>query len=169
MSRSDAIAAIANREGLDSQALLSGLAASWRQAGVCVAGLLAEDGAGEGGCSAGFLRDIASGRRYSIHLDASPAGTTCHLDAAGMGAAGAGMLDQIVGADIVVLSKFGKMEAMRQGLWPTFAAAMTAGKPLLTTVSSRHLEAWTAFAPAAVWLDPAASSIERWRQAARGR
>lgn len=81
MSRSHTIAVIANREGLDSQVLLSGVAAGWQQGGVRVAGLLAQDDAIEGGCSAGFLRDIASGRRYSIHLDAPPAGTICHLDA----------------------------------------------------------------------------------------
>src|SRR5690606_36582339 len=121
MSRSDTIAVLANREGLDSQAFLSAVVANWRQAGVRVAGMLAENGAIEGACSAGFLRDIASGRRYSIHLDAPLAGKTCHLDAAGMDAAGAGMLDQIASADVVVLSKFGKMEAMRQGLWPAFA------------------------------------------------
>lgn len=79
------------------------------------------------------------------------------------------MLDRIASADIVVLSKFGKMEATGQGLWPAFAAAKAAGKPLLTTISRRHVEAWTAFAPAAVWLDAAVPSIERWWQAARGR
>jgi hypothetical protein len=63
-----------------------------------------------------------------------------------------------------VLSKFGKLEAMEQGLWPAFTAAVAAGKPLLTTVSARHIEAWRALAPAPIWLEPDGRSIERWWQ-----
>ena len=169
MTRSDAIAVIANREGRDTQALLRAAADGWGRAGARVVGVLAEDGDAEGECSAAFLRDIASGRRFTIHLDAAPAGTSCHLDTAGVDDACAGLLPQIAGADIVVLSKFGKTEAARRGLWAAFCEAVAAGKPLLTSVSSRHREAWTAFAGEAVWLEPESGPIERWRQAAAGR
>lgn len=84
MTRSDAIAVIANREGRDTQALLRAAADGWGRAGARVVGVLAEDGDAEGECSAAFLRDIASGKRFSIQLDAAPAGTTCHLDTAGI-------------------------------------------------------------------------------------
>lgn len=160
------IAAIANREERDSQALLRAAAEAWRAAGANVVGILAEDGDTEGECSAAFLRDIASGRRFSIHLDAAPAGTSCHLDTDGVDDACAGLLPQIAGADIVVLSKFGKTEAMRRGLWAAFCEATAAGKPLLTTVSAKHRDAWTAFAGDATWLEPESGPIERWRQAA---
>jgi hypothetical protein len=113
-------------------------------------------------CSAGFLRDLASGRRFSIQLDAPPAGSSCHLDATGMEDAGTGLLAQIPDADIVVFSKFGKLEAARQGLWTAFAAAVSAGKPLLTTVSPRHMESWNACAPAALRLDGDAAAIAQW-------
>ena len=156
------IAVIANHEGLDSQALLSNVAAEWRASGIKVVGVLAQNNEVEGECSAGFVRDIASGRLFSIHLDAPPPGKTCHLDAVGMEDAGAGLLAQIPAADVVVFSKFGKLEAMRGGLWPAFAAAVRAGKPLLTTVSSKHLEAWRGFAPEAVWLEGTRSAVERW-------
>ena len=169
MTRSDAIAVIANREGRDTQALLREAADAWRQAGARVVGVLAEDGDVEGECSAAFLRDIASGKRFSIHLDAAPAGTACHLDTAGVDDACAALLPRIADADVVVLSKFGKTEAARRGLWAAFCEAVAAGKPLLTSVSSRHREAWTAFAGEAVWLEPESGPIERWRQAAAGR
>jgi nucleoside-triphosphatase THEP1 len=167
MTRQDTIAVIANREGQDSQVLLAGAAESWRVAGAKVVGILAENNDTEGMCSAGFVRDIASGARYSIHFDAPPPGKTCHLDAAGMDEAGAGLLGQIAAADVVMLSKFGKLEAMQQGFWPAFAAAVAAGKPLLTTVSARHMEAWKAVAPKPVWLEPDGISIERWWQAVK--
>lgn len=167
MAEQNKVAVIANREGQDSQALLAGAAEGWRAAGARVVGILAQDNGTEGMCSADFVRDIASGTRYCVHLDAPPPGKTCHLDAGGMDEACAGLLDQIVSADVVVLSKFGKLEAMGQGLRPAFTAAVAEGKPLLTTVSARHLEAWLAFAPAPVWLEPDGVSIERWWQAVK--
>ena len=160
------IAVIANREGVDCPSLLYRAAADCRAAGLAVAGILAENGEAEGPCSAAYVRDIASGRRYSIHLDTPPAGKTCHLDAEGMEDACAGVLGQIASADVVVLSKFGKLEATGQGLWPAFTAAVAADRPLLTTVSARHRQAWERFAPAATWLDADAPSIRRWWQAA---
>lgn len=162
MTRQHTTAIIANREGDNSPALLSRMAAEWRRARVGVVGVLAEDNDAEGMCSAGFLRDIASGKAYSIQLDASPAGTSCHLDAAGVEDASTGLLDQIASADIIILSKFGKLEAMRKGLWPAFSTALAAGKPLLTTVSPKHAEVLKTIAPQALWLDADGEAIERW-------
>lgn len=162
------IAIVANREGGDSAALLARMAAEWRARGAGVVGVLAQDNDdAEATCSAGFLRDIASGRTYSIHLDAPPADSACHIDAAGMSEACAGLLGQIAAADIVILSKFGKLEAAGRGLWPAFAAAIAAGKPLLTTVSPKHVDALKEFAPSAAWLEADGASVEHWWQAAR--
>lgn len=167
MSRPNRIAVIARRDGLDSQALLAAAAAEWKLAGAKVAGILAEDSDEEGACSAAVLRDIASGRSFPIRLDAAPAGTSCQLDVAGVDEACAGLLPQIALADVVVLSKFGKTETMRRGLWAAFAEAAAAGKPLLTTVSEKHVQAWKAFAPDAIWLEPGSGSIERWWRTAK--
>ena len=160
------IAAIANREGEDSQELLARAVAGWTAAGARVVGVLAESVHGEGVCSAAFLRDIATGTRFSIQLDTVPAGTTCHLDTGGIDEACALLMPRVADADIVVLSKFGKTEATRGGLWPAFAEAIAAGRPVLTTVSSRHAAAWAAFAPDAARLEPDAAAIERWWRAA---
>jgi len=160
------IAVIANRTGLDSQTLLSEAVARWREAGIVIAGLLAKDSESEGSCSAAFLRDIATGRSFSIQLDAAPAGTACHLDTAGLDEACAVLLPRIASADLIVLSKFGKTEAGGSGLWAAFSGAIAAGKPLLTTVSPKHAAAFHAFAPDAVALEPDMQSLERWRQAA---
>ena len=167
MPNSSTVAVIANHEGLDSQALLSKLAARWHAAGVRVAGILAENNEAEGECSAAFVRDIASGKRFSVQLDAPLPGKTCHLDAAGMEEAGSGLLAQIPQADVVVVSKFGKLEAAQGGLWPAFAAALAAGKPLLTTVSPKHIDAWNAFAPRALWLEGESEAVEAWWSALR--
>lgn len=167
MRRQRTIGVIANREGSDSQALLSRAATTWRMAGVKVAGVLAEED-GDAVCAAGFLCVIGSGKRFSIQLDAVPAGTSCHLDSRGVEAACAEVLPLIATADVVILSKFGKLEAMRQGLWPAFERALAAGRPLLTTVSPKHAEAWRGFAPDAEWLQPAEGSIRQWWAVAGG-
>ena len=160
------IAALRNREGLDTQALLFAAAADWREAGLKVAGVLAEETA-DGECSAGFLHDIGSGRRYSMKLDEAPAGTSCHLDPGGVEEAMSGLLAQIAGADIVLLSKFGKLEGMQKGLWRAFSAAAAVRKPVLTTVSPKHVESWTRFAPAAEWIAANRAAIDRWCEAVR--
>lgn len=158
------IAAIARGDGQDWQDLLAQMADGWRRDGLAVAGLLAENDHTGGECSAAFLRDIDTGRRFSIQLDAAPAGTACHLDTAGLDQACADLLPRVGVADTVILSKFGKTEAAGAGLLPLFAAAIAAGVPLLTTVSAKHVAAWGALAADAVWLDPAADAIRRWHR-----
>lgn len=75
--------------------------------------------------------------------------TTFHLNASGVEAAGEGLRDQIPACDLVVLSKFGKREAMHQGSADAFTTAMAAGKPVLTSISEKHRDAWRAFVPEA--------------------
>lgn len=157
---------IAVVEGTDSegiQALLAATATGWRTGSARIAGVTAEaHGRPERPCSAGVLRDIATGERFSIHLETTPEGTTCHLDAAGVEAACAHLIGQIAGSDLVILSKFGKLEAMGQGLFPAFEAARAAGKPLLTTVSEKHRDAWEAFAPEAAHLEADPAALAAW-------
>jgi hypothetical protein len=47
------------------------------------------------------------------------------------------------GCDLVVLSKFGMLEADREGLADAFIAALEADIPGLTCVSERFQKAWT--------------------------
>lgn len=160
------IAVIANREGLDTQALLGSAAREWREAGAQVVGVIAEEEE-DGPCSAGFLCDIATGQRYSIQLSEAPEGTVCHLDANGVDAASAGLLAQIPDADVIVLAKFGKLEGMERGLWHAFKAAIEASKPVLTTVSEKHVGALEKRLPRAEWLEGKAEVIAEWWQANR--
>ena len=157
---------IAVVQGTDSesiQELLAAIAIEWRAKATRVAGVTARaHGLPDRTCSAGVLCDIGSGDQFPIYLETAPQGTSCHLDAEGVEAACASVIDQIADCDLVVLSKFGKLEAMRQGLFPVFEAAIAAGKPLLTTVSVKHREAWAAFAPDAIWLEADRSALFDW-------
>lgn len=164
------IATVMGDDGAAIQALLAATAAGWCAAGVKVVGVVAEaHGVPERRCSAGVLRDVASGASYPIYLETVPSHTSCHLDAAGVDAACASVLDQLSVSDVVILSKFGKLEAMRQGLAPVFEAALAAGKPVLTTVSEKHRDAWRAFAPGAAALAADGAAIGSWWQAQQAR
>ncbi len=145
------------------QALLAAIAAEWQAAGLRVAGVIAEaHNLPDRACSAGFLREIGSGKTYSMFLEAPPSGTSCHLDAKGVEAACAAVLGQITDSDLVVLSKFGKLEAAGGGLAPAFAAAIAAGKPVLTTVSGLHRAACRKLAPDAASLPADLAAIRDW-------
>ena len=101
-------------------------------------------------CRVGTLRSLTTPAKYDMFLDAPPADTSCRLDAMGVDAACSDLIDQIPSADLVVLSKFGKLEAEQHGgLVPAFLEAATAGKPVLTTVSAKHRATWQQFAPGA--------------------
>lgn len=159
------IAAITGADTQRVQALLAEAVDAWRAAGAKVAGVIAEaHGLPDRTCRAGLLRDVASGRRYAMYLDELPADTACHLDAAGVEAACDGLLAQVASSDVVVLSKFGKLEAAGRGLAPAFRAAVAAGKPVLTMFTEKHADAWRQFAPDAVELKPDAGALAGWWQ-----
>lgn len=136
------------------QALLVETANALRADGVKVIGVTAQGtGAQDRMCTAGFLCDLGSSDQFQIYLEEAPSDTSCDLDARGVGAACASVMGQIDDCDLVVLSKFGKLEAMRQGLFPAFEAAIVNGRPIVTTVSPKHREAWQAFAPNSAYVD----------------
>lgn len=157
------IATLAGADSAELQALLATKAAEWRADGIKVAGLIAEPNELPPRiCSAGILREINSGKPHTIYLDTAPTDTSCHLDAAGVHSACESILNQIAACDLLILSKFGKLEASGAGLTEAFKAAMAAGKPILTTVSAKHRSAWRTFAPDAVDLPADRARLQRW-------
>lgn len=160
------IAVVQGADGESIQRLFAAVAADRQFEELNVVGVIAEThGLPDRTCSAGILKDIASGARFPIYLETAPAGTACHLDARGVQMACSSLLEQVQGSDLVVLSKFGKLEAMHQGLFPVFEAAIAKGKPLLTTVSSKHRDAWQGFAPDAILFEAGKAALEEWWRA----
>lgn len=157
---------IAIVRGVDSatlQILFEEAVTRWRACDIRVVGVIEEQHGLPGRtCNAGVLRDIVSGEPYSIYLEVPPRNTACHIDATGAENACAVVLPQIETCDLVVLSKFGKLEAAGGGLLSAFEAAMAEEKPVLTTVSNKHLDAWRAFAPTATALPARAAALQEW-------
>jgi hypothetical protein len=90
---------------------------------------------------------------------------SCHLDAVGVASVCKAIFDQISMSDLVVLNKFGKLERMGEGLAAAFELAISAGKPVLTTVSDRHRDAWRTFAPDASFLPADKAALQNWWRA----
>jgi hypothetical protein len=128
---------------------------------------LPEDhGLADRACSAGYLRSLCNGERFPIFQDLGPNSKACHLAGDGALAATSAVRGDIAaGCDLVVLSKFGKLEAGGGGLRDAFGAAIDAGIPVLTSVSRACVTAWGAFAGASFIVVPAdADRIDAWWQ-----
>jgi hypothetical protein len=161
------IAVVRGASNAEIQAIFRELADKWRP-DVRLAGLVAENhGLADRHCQAGYLRNLTTGARFSIFHDLGPGAAACHLDGTGAVAAAAGVQSDIAaGCDLVLLNKFGRLEAAGGGLASAFRAAITQGLPLLTSVSPAHDEAWRRFADrefSVLPADPAA--IDVWRHA----
>jgi Protein of unknown function (DUF2478) len=168
----DLVRKIAVVQGVPSaqvQQLFQTLVERW-QPSVCLAGVIAEDhGLADRACSAGFLRSLGDGERFPIFQDLGPGAQTCHLVGDGAVTAAAAVRRDIVGGcDLVVLNKFGKLEAEGGGLRDAFGAAIEAGIPVLTSVSAKFVTAWESFAaPLFVVVPDDANHIEAWWQEVR--
>jgi Protein of unknown function (DUF2478) len=163
------IAVVQDVPSAQVQQLFQALVERWRPS-ACLAGAVAEDhGLADRACSAGFLRSLGNGERFPIFQDLGPSAPACHLagDGAVMAAA-AVQRDIAAGCDLVVLSKFGKLEAEGRGLRDAFGAAIEARIPVLTSVSARFAAAWESFAaPLFVVVPDDVDRIDAWWQAVR--
>ena len=169
MPAGELIAAVASTSRPATEALLGAVAARISASGAVVVGLLAETPLEAGTCGAGILRNITSAQSFSIRLREPSSRTSCLLDAAGVVAAGRDVLDRIAKSDLVVLSKFGKLEASGSGLLAAFETAVRLRKPILTSVSDKHRAAWKAFAPHAADLPSDETALCDWCRIATAR
>ena len=163
--------AVVHGPGPVVQGLFRTLAERW-QGQERVVGAIAEDhGLPDRACTAGYLRSLADGARYPIFQDLGRGAQACHLAGDGaLVAATAVARDIEAGCDLVILSKFGKLEAGGGGLREAFAAAIEAGVPVLTTVAVSQAATWESFAaPLFMPIAADAGEIEAWWQSVRAK
>ena len=152
------------------QEMFHALVERWRPT-ARIAGVVAEDhGLPDRKCRAGYLRSIVSGTLYPIFQDFGPGAEACHLKEEGaLAAAAAVEKDILAGCDLVLLSKFGKLEAAGGGLREAFTAALGVDRPLLTSVSPAFEAAWRGFAAPLFEILPAeVDPIETWWRGIHG-
>ncbi|MBS0613731.1 MAG: DUF2478 domain-containing protein [Proteobacteria bacterium] len=144
---------------------MTALARKLRERGLRVRGLVqgqTHDGAS--GVRHLMLTDLESGERFDISQKlGSGAGSNC-VDP-GVLAATSGVLRRALadGTDLVIVSRFGELEAAGGGFAAEMLELMGEGVPLLTAVSIRFLEAWRRFTDSAgAELSPELEALEAW-------
>ena len=159
------IAALRGAPSSAMQTLLDEFAQRRASAGLRVAGVIEDsDCAHDGACKHFRVRDLLSGETISISQDLGRGSTACNLDPTALVRA-CGRIETAIseGADLVVLSKFGKLEASRSGLADAFRAAIEADIPVLTAVSPAAAEEWENFAaPLFQFVDASCEALEFW-------
>lgn len=93
------------------------------------------------------LEELSTGRRTNLFEDRGPGASGCRLDQAAL----AEVNSQVVRSfdadpDILILNKFGKVEAEGRGLLDLVALAVERGIPAVIGVPVRNLDAWRKFA-----------------------
>jgi len=159
------ILALQGASSLLIQQAMEAFAQRRRREGFRVAGLIEVKAGPDGpGCTGQAMLDLSTGRLYPLAQDLGPCAIACHLDSSAVAEACIGVMNAISqGCDVVVLSKFGKLEANRSGLLDAFGLAISEGLPVLTAVAPAFTERWDAFsAPLAEFAVPDAERLERW-------
>lgn len=163
------LAAIPFASGFAIDALMHGLVGRLKRQGLRLGGVVQHnDAICDDRCMAMSLEDVASGRRFPISQELGSGAAGCHLDATGLAAAAVAFSDALAGrVDLVIVNRFGKQEALGEGLRQEIAGTLLAGLPLLIAVRSDFLPAWREFA-GDDWLElaPDAEAMERWALAA---
>lgn len=159
------IAALQGEASPELQRLLASFAERRLMAGLRVAGVIQIAGPSSGCARRELaLRDIVTGAEYPIVQDLGRESQACSLDAGGVATACAAVMQAVErGVDVVVLSKFGKLEAGGGGLLDCFAAAAGAGVPCVVGVAPALSAPLRDFAGEFLkWIDASESALEDW-------
>lgn len=139
-------------------------ASRW-QGRVRIAGVIESPRPGrEEGRGAGELHCLGSGAVFQLYHPEQCEGGGCGVDPHGAAMASHAVEGDIAaGCDLVILNKFGKLEAERAGLLSAFMAAIGAGVPVLTYVSAEYVREWARFAdPLFCRLEDRPDAIDAW-------
>jgi hypothetical protein len=129
------------------QTLLADIAAKLTRRGLRVVGVVEHSAGGPNPCKSMGLRSLRDGRVFSISQNLGPGSQACNLHSEGLALACAAVQEQIAhGADVAIISKFGKQEGIGGGLIDAFGAAIAAGVPIITSVSPAMMDEWRQFA-----------------------
>ena len=159
------IAALQGASGEFIQELLRRFVERWTTSCRLVGAIEQQANAGEAIRKTTRLKSILDGNTFPLFQDLGTGATGCCLDSVGPIQAGAAVSRHIAsGCDLVVLNKFGKLEAeSRSGLLSAFVSAVEHNVPVLTAVSPKYKAAWSSFAsPFFTFLPPEDAAIDQW-------
>ncbi len=158
-------AAVLFERGDDVDAAMAGAVAALRAAGLSVGGLLQASAPASGSGRRGFtLVVLASGERIRLDQPLGAEAQSCTLDGDALARAAQALRGAVKTApDLLVVSRFGKQEALGAGMRAEIAEALLSGTPVLVAVSAALRAEWERFleGPSRT-LPPSAEAIAAW-------
>lgn len=158
-------AAVVFDQGDEADAAIAAAVAALRQDGLRVGGLLQVFGASVGPCRREMhLFVLASGDWIRLDQPLGAGAQGCTLDADALTRAAVALRAAVQARpDLLVVSRFGKQEALGGGMRAEIAEALVSGIPVLVAVREALLADWEGFlgAPPAL-LPSCADSIIAW-------
>jgi hypothetical protein len=142
------IAAIVYEEGRYPDGLFASVSAELENAGISLAGVIQRDEPMlvHSRCAM-TLEELGSGQRIPISEYRGAGARGCRLDVSGLLVAAVAVSESLSRMPgLLVINKFGKIEAEGGGLRDTFVEAFNNGIPILIGVPARNLDSWRAFA-----------------------
>ena len=142
------IAAVVFERDEPVDAALVAFIAAARQGGARVAGLVQEQG--DDGQSELYdvrVRDLTSGAKIGVMQNLGPSATGCRVDPRGIAEAAALLAKAIEEQpDLLIVSRFGRLETEGAGMLAEIGEAVARGLPIVICVPVRYRESWDAFA-----------------------
>ena len=161
-------AAVVYERGDDADGAMAVAVAALRHAGLNVAGLLQVFGPTVGPCRREMnLLVLASGDWIRLDQPLGQEAQGCTLDGDALARAALALREAVrARPDLLVVSRFGKQEALGGGMRAEIAEALMSGIPLLVAVRTTLREQWESFlgAPPHV-LPTCADTITAWARA----
>lgn len=161
-----AIAAVVYSDGVYPDRAVAEAIAPLRGRGLQLAGALQVEPVARGRhpCDM-LLEDLASGEVHAIAEDRGSQARGCRLDVGLLTEVGENVLHSLHDdvPVLLVINKFGKIEADGGGMRQAIAEAVDLGVPVLVGVPARNLDRWRAFVgPLAAELAADTAAIARW-------
>lgn len=157
------VAAIVHAEHGAADGLLADFAFGLRASGWRVHGLIQQNNDSPGRESA-MLVDLDGGECFPLFQNLGAGSTSCGLDEISVAAASAVLRRALSEkSDLVIVNRFGELEANGGGFAAEMLALMAEGVPLITVVGERYLNDWRHFTGgAAKELWPQREALEAW-------
>ena len=113
------------------------------------------------------VKVLPQGPTLRISQDLGPASKGCRLDPDSLETAVGLVTSQLaIGADVLIINKFGKHEAEGRGFRSAIADAISKNTPVLVGINALNADAFREFVgPEAIQLEPFESTILEWLEA----
>ncbi|HMN84044.1 MAG TPA: DUF2478 domain-containing protein [Burkholderiaceae bacterium] len=144
--------------------LLSDVVRGLREAGCRVRGLVMTRPCGGADCASEMvLVDVETRDEYPVSQSLGPHSQACRADPHGFARASVALRHALHDDPaLLVVNRFGMLEAEGQGFRAEFLEILSHDVPLLTVVAARHVDAWQQFTGAATVLPADAQAVREW-------